>query len=558
MTNYTPNYSFPLIEGGDLIKSRSTTTKLGDDINRISQVADAVIKRSELSSQSRDNDLGARLTTTDSIARRADKGVATLSQASLDILAEATARAEADRQLGQRIDALGNMAGIGGGSPTDGAVSELVQNGDSLTHASLEANFVPHNTLAFDVRNFGAKGDGTTDDSAAFHAAIAAAKAAKGHVYAQGTFRVDTPIRIDCNAYLEDAQIDYYGTGIAITVTGVRLEVTLPMVINSRKSAGSGWGEFVGSIGVRLLNCNGCNIFVKFVQNFEQGLSIYGDDGGCAYNSIYLGWMFNNKIGIVLDTNSTNKVGYSNQNEFIGGRASLHAAEGTNIPGTKALYITGPGDGGPNNNVFLNTCLEGAGQEYAFDIDRGKNNYLINVRMEYGNAYRFGSLAKDNDVHVGYVTAELRAVRDDAEGFGNHVRYARAEYLYDMETRFFKNGDANEWLRFRSSARKLELGRGSGDPVVFQQTGAGLSISHPIIPASHGTNNLGTASAKFRDALFSGRVSAEAGLDLYTSASNAAATDGLARVFARTNQSGKAELCVVFPTGGVQILASQP
>src|SRR5699024_10431923 len=139
---------------------------------------------------------------------------------------------------------------------------------------------------------------------------------------------------VDANADFGNAVVNYHGDGIAFTVTGVRLHVTTPKELWNRvKVNGAGWDAVAGTVGVRLLNTNGCEIHVPFVSNFEEGLLALGENGGCAYNTIYLGWLFNNRRNQVLATDSTTSVGYSNQNTYIGGRLSHHAAEGENLAG---------------------------------------------------------------------------------------------------------------------------------------------------------------------------------------------------------------------------------
>lgn len=62
--------------------------------------------------------------------------------------------------------------------------------------AALQTNITKINLNRFDVRNYGAIADGTTDDSAAFQAAINAALLVKGTVIADGTFAIKTQVNV--------------------------------------------------------------------------------------------------------------------------------------------------------------------------------------------------------------------------------------------------------------------------------------------------------------------------------------------------------------------------
>src|SRR5699024_798346 len=145
--------------------------------------------------------------------------------------------------------------------------ASYVTDGGTETRAALAETMVARGTILHDVRDYGATGDGTTDDSAAFQAAIDAAKASRGRAYAWGTFRVDQPVTVDAHADFSNAIVNYHGTGAAFTIRGFRLEVSMPTLHNRLKTYGGGWDDVAGSIGVLMLNCNGCTIHVKFVEN---------------------------------------------------------------------------------------------------------------------------------------------------------------------------------------------------------------------------------------------------------------------------------------------------
>ena len=560
----TQGITYPL--PGDLVRNPSAAAQLASDMGTLARTADDAIRSGDASVRGE--------------VAEVRRGLAGL---------DAATQAELDQQRTEFIDALAGMMSAydvasangfegtptewldslvgprgpqgpyGGTEVTDPQVASYVTDGGTETHAALAETMVARGTILHDVRDYGAVGDNTTDDSAAFSAAVAAAKATGGRAYAWGTFRIDQPVLVDAHADFSNATVNYHGPtdGTAFTITGFRLEVSMPTLFNRLKTAGGGWDAVAGSIGVLMRNCNGCTIHVKFAQGFEEGLTVLGANGGCAYNNVFLGWLFNNKRNQVLTTDSTTSVGYSNQNTYIGGRLSHHAAEGENLAGVQQLVIGGTGDGGPNSNLWLNTCLEGSTAAYAFDIERGRNNKLVNVRLEYGNAVRFGPGARDNEVTVGYYTAELTQVREDVGGYSNDLIYPRHAFLHDKDIENWRTGDAHPWMRTAWSGRSLYLGGGSSAPLQIRGGTNAVDVDGSVRPLNPGTHDLGSSTYRWRNLNLSNRATIANGLD-FEAGANAPAAPGRARLHVRTNGNGKMELRLRWPDGTLHVLATEP
>lgn len=566
-TNQGITYPLP----GDLVRNPSVAAQLATDMGTLARTSDDAIRAGDASvrgeAQAEAQELRYSVNTLSADTQAALAQQRTDFEAALDSIETAYDVAVADGYSGTITEWLDSLIGprgpvgpYGGTEVTDPQVAQLVEE-ETATSAALTGALVARGTILHDVRDYGAVGDNTTDDSAAFNAAVAAAKATGGRAYAWGTFRIDQPVLVDAHADFSNATVNYHGPtdGTAFTITGFRLEVSMPTLFNRLKTAGGGWDAVAGSIGVLMLNCNGCTIHVKFVQGFEEGLTVLGANGGCAYNNVVLGWLFNNKRNQVLTTDSTTSVGYSNQNTYIGGRLSHHAAEGENLAGVQQLVIGGTGDGGPNSNLWLNTCLEGVQAAYAFDIERGRNNKLINVRLEYGNAVRFGPAARDNEVTVGYYTERLPQVREGDTAFGNDVLYPRFQYVYDKTHEEWDTRYRNHpWMSWDYGSRTFAIGNAVDPPVAMRGGNGYVALDGSFRPDTDSTRDLGTGAFRWRNVNASGRGTFGEGLDIGVATGQPSGATGLARMYTIVNATGKMELRVRWPGNAFTTLATEP
>lgn len=151
------------------------------------------------------------------------------------------------------------------------------------------AAYVDH---VFDVRDYGAAGDGVIDDSTAIQAAIHAAEAAGGGVvkiprgnYDTGT----TGLTIQANSvwlvgdgHRGPSVIQYSGTGAAISIGSAT---------TSRSYCGvqgiylvkEGTARETGSIGIRQYGGQDCVIRDSWIALFEKGILFDSDSGDLAY-----------------------------------------------------------------------------------------------------------------------------------------------------------------------------------------------------------------------------------------------------------------------------------
>lgn len=269
---------------------------------------------------------------------------------------------------------------------------------------------------AYDVRAWGAKGDGTTDDSTAIQAACDAATTAGCTVhFPHGTFLCATGITIGSHCTADPcATINYTGSGTAITLSDTTAimykEIHLPKVVMAEDHVNA-------TIGVHVKGVNSCQIWVPYVGEFARGLVISGDaslnsNKNANYLTVYVGTLHDNKINVDLTAESGCCV---NQNTFLCGRTYQGAAHATRDPGYNQIRLNDA-----SNNTFINWSLEGDTAEYTINCTFGSYNVWLNCRFEAAPYVYWGAGSIANQILYG--TGARDIVQTSASGaYGNHV-----------------------------------------------------------------------------------------------------------------------------------------
>ena len=334
---------------------------------------------------------------------------------------------------GDRLTALEGLSPLKGGSVEDSQTAGLVQLGTTQTAQALDRKY----RRGYSVKEYGAVGNGTTDDTAAIQAAADAAfqDGAALH-FPAGNYRTSSTLRVRCGLDGEAGTIRYYGTGTALvigsdtkgTVT-FREMFTLPHVrYMNRASTSTAWDA--GSLGVRAVNLNGCTVTVPFVQDFEQGLVLDGNGGGMAYNTVHLGSLWENRQNLVFTCTTD---GYVNQNLVIGGRLQLSKTRNqvTRDPGSAQIKMVSENpEGGPNNNTFVGTSLESDGVPEFFLDMAGSYNYFLNCRWESPGTVpyvRYRASASRNTIDSGYGVHRI-VEQFDGTGVAGELRDTQGAY----------------------------------------------------------------------------------------------------------------------------------
>lgn len=238
------------------------------------------------------------------------------------------------------------------------------------------------------VKDFGAVGNGVTDDTAAIQAAIdyAATLTAPilivdaGEYYTTAALYFTLPNystiqfigRIKANVSAQAAVVigsvdsSAAGNRFGYHVTGLKVYRT------SIDSAGT-------SIGVQLRSIVASYVEIRECRNFRDGVYCYGvsPNGGFSYNEIHLGYLHDNRTNLHL---AATGVGYCNENNFFGGTYNHTSA----FPAVSTinLEIDHFALNNLNFNRFWGPSFEDNSALAVAAVVNGFNNVIYNPRME--------------------------------------------------------------------------------------------------------------------------------------------------------------------------------
>lgn len=455
--------------------------------------------------------------------------------------------------------------------------------------------------------------DYTTELQAAVDAATAAGLPIRG---CPGTFKIGSTLTLTCNGDLSMMTIAAAGASVSPAVqigasNDYLFNVTLrlPSVTNTSKTT-TGWTGFDTSVGVEMKAVYSSRIYAKEIRGFGVGLFLSALDGkGCVYNEIYPGTLVDNKINLKLYPVDD---GWVNENVFIGGRLTHSSAEGVQVSGTKQIYMgiddtssTNP----PNNNLFVKPSVEGDTPEYHLDI-QGAFNQFVAPRLEISTSsspvtsrVRYFSTATktcDNNLIVGgysygftYTVVGTKVRYNQRIGgnggnfqdfggsglsldnlSGSSSAYPHIQGFDATTTAVGKTEADTNWVYRLHGAgistkpaasayarvdigSGITLGNGTGAATAtLTGTGNEIRSAAHFEPSATNTYDSGASSLRWRN-LFAATVYTDSAVMPEISDPAAPAANN-AILYVRDNGAGKTQLVVRFPTGAVQVIATEP
>lgn len=241
---------------------------------------------------------------------------------------------------------------------------------------------------------FGAVGDGETDDTLAIQNASDYSQSNNIALVCPNKYLISNTITF-INSTIIDGEIIYSGNATAIVIDAGTVYGKLYKINLKCKDVST------TTLGVKVINSMN-NIFeFNYVEQFYKAIEFWGDGKGCAYNKIYLNYIFRYCIGLSLINNND---GWVNENTFYGGRFYRHNIYSDNVAvfmdSIDGLHVN-------QNNTFITPCLENS--KIAFYFKYGRNTNVNKARTEN-------------------VTTVLKA---DAKSYGNIIDVAFGEYTID-------------------------------------------------------------------------------------------------------------------------------
>jgi hypothetical protein len=311
--------------------------------------------------------------------------------------------------------------------------------------------------IAINVKSFGAKGDGITDDTQAIQAAISATSEGQTVLISGNSLTTDT-ILINKNINLQitgSIIANHNKTAITFDGLGRSTYINCHHRITVRNKVVN--HADVASIGLLVRNCYNQAFDVQLVKDFYSGIKLEADLGkGCVYNEFNLQAISNNRKQIHLtglNQGATDpEKSWINQNTFIAGRLSWSSTvtrtdfTGIQIGNSASEYLC-------NGNIFINPSIEDVGVSgvYATPIDcYGHDNIFISPRTEGGLNYIFESSSYNNKVFGGFYTT-LSNVTD--LGNANEFDFARG----GLRKWALNNNAGNEFIASGTGTHALKL-----------------------------------------------------------------------------------------------------
>ena len=261
---------------------------------------------------------------------------------------------------------------------------------------------VDKGSIVVNVMDYGATGDGVTDDTAAVVSAFSAAQSRRvaglgGSIHRPGatvllppgkTFNLSTladPIVVSCNVVGAGATLvapQAYAQAVLVVghETAGNVLHTADLSLPDVSKGAYLYPYTAGSTGVKVQNLYHSRVRFGRVTRFETGHHYTGLDAGTAYNTFHPGWVDLCKVGWRLQPDPTgfpSVGGFVNQNTWVGGGISQSADGQTPTSrrsGFRHLLLDGGAGHTVHGNTFVGASFEGDISEYFIEFANAAEN----------------------------------------------------------------------------------------------------------------------------------------------------------------------------------------
>lgn len=271
---------------------------------------------------------------------------------------------------------------------------------------------------------YGAKGDGTTDDSAAIQAAINAAGSTNIVYLGRKTYAIATGLQIvnSNRRFYCEGKLSYSGDGAAVTIGSHTIIVDIDEINAPNGTA----------IKVAYANkyIEKCMVSVGRIASSKIGLHLYTDTVSITYNQFKIGYISASEIGVYVECQAS----YINENWYWLGKITGCK---TGIKLFSAETLESHTGMGTNSNRFFSGALEGLSEDgCAIHISNSCGNKFEELRVaeRYGkNSLIIEGRARWNDIEIGLI----RLLEIDISNFtGGHSNTITAMQVTDKYNGF--------------------------------------------------------------------------------------------------------------------------
>jgi len=226
------------------------------------------------------------------------------------------------------------------------------------------------------VMDFGAAGDGVTDDTTAINNAITAISTltAPRLIFPTGVYKITSNINFTVP---DNTTIEFIGTLSAAVGNGITAVTFGSSGKNTNHlrvkglwlNRSTGYDTSSGSIGVKVQDCVYSDFDIRCIQGFTFGLYLYSEsgNGGISYCQFKFGTIRNNAWNLYTQCYVD---GYINENNFYGGsfaHDSNYGVSSSSVIRACHVYLSYFAASPLNNNRFFGPSFENHFTPYSFN-----------------------------------------------------------------------------------------------------------------------------------------------------------------------------------------------